>query len=189
MWTPGGYAPAPCVRQDIAVVVHLRDGHAHPYFVNLREGWEAAQAARVQADRENRAKRALGRAGAWFVPMPGIVEPKPAEVLTEQAVHAQYANPHRPAAGEQVAVRGEDGLVTWQDTADPARQLIAEIWKAVTVDGLAILWNMARDRGIAWSGPVAMVGEARRRQIECPQRALHTGGGKCACGWMVGVPV
>jgi hypothetical protein len=239
----GEYVPAPCVRQDVAVVVHLRDGKAEPYFVNLIEGWAAAQAAYEQMNREARAKRKLGAAGCWFAPLPNIVRPAPAQLLTQVAVQAAYADPGRPGPGqvgevvtvggidftrkvaadrvppimqppagpvvEERAVRGPDGLVRWEqktsaemmglpgaeaaevqtdDQAELRRHLIEAIWRAVTLDGLAILWNMARDRSVPWAGPVEMAADARRRQIECGQRALHTGTGKCACGWMPPIP-
>ncbi len=235
----GEYVPAPCVRQDVAVVVHLRDGKSVPYFVNLAEGWEAAQAAYAQMNREARAKRKIGGAGSWFAPVPGVVEPKPAQMLVQTAVAANYADPARPAAGQvgevvsvggidftrKVAANGDvtvsvpltegaptpDGWRTYTaggaetvgghgsmppvntEAPDPrsdlARLLIEAIWKAVTLDGLAILWNMARDRDVPWTGPVEQAADARRRQIECPQRAMsHVPGTvKCACGWVPAV--
>lgn len=270
----GEYVPAPCVRQDVAIVVHVRDGQAVPYFVNLTAGWDAAVAAYEQAEREKAAGRKLGAAGSWFVPVPGVKFPSRTDLLTQQAVAAQYADPYRPpglpaADGEHVAVRGDDGQVRWVPagsvppveqaypgnpspprfevvnqvtvggvtftkhsdgicnncapllagasstrvdgtefgtlcvncggvdersaeggTEDPnrlARMLIEQIWKTPTVQGLAILWNMAKDRGVPWRGPVAQAADARRRQIECPQRALHSGDGKCACGWVAGL--
>jgi len=213
--TNGEYVPAACVRQDVAIVVHLRDGKATPYFVNLTEGWGAAQAAYAQMERESRAKRKLGAAGCWFAAVPNIVQPPVLQTFIDTAVAADYANPARPASPEAVAamqpvefqaVRGADGMVRWEpepaaapDTwaidvqkadalAELKTLLIEQIWKTMTVDGLAILWNMAADRGVPWSGPVQMAGDARRRQIECGQRALHVGTGKCACGWVAGVP-
>lgn len=96
----GDYVPAPCVRQDVAIVVHVRDGQAVPYFVNLAEGWEAALAAKAQMDRESRSKRRLGATGAWFVPVPNVQRPAPAQVLGEHAAAERYADPARPAAGE-----------------------------------------------------------------------------------------
>lgn len=223
----GEYVPAPCVRQDVAVVVHIHDGDAAPLLVNLAEGWEAAQAAYAQINRKARAKRKLGAAGAWFAPLP-TKRPSRLTTFVETAAAAQYADPNRPGPGqvgevvtvggidftrkvaaddvgaehigEQVAVRDPaSGIVSWQATdavaaaaeaaTDVVRgQLIAAIWQARTVDALGILWNMANDRGVRWSGPVERAGDARRKQIECVQRALHTGRGKCACGWMPPLP-
>jgi len=230
----GRYVPVPCVRQDVAIVVHVRDGHANPYFVNLLEGWEAAQAAYAQMLREQRAKRELGAPGAWFVAMPGIKVPAVAQTLTEQAVAADYANPNRPpdrapaAPGERygvpgdplqwVAVTGTDGLVRWQ-REEPAigtqvtvggigftkvdsmanvaaagtldqtdRDAISAVWQAPDLAHLARTFEIyTQQLGRAWTGRVAEAGEARRRQIECPQRAMHTSG-KCACGWAAGLP-
>jgi hypothetical protein len=262
----GEYVPAPCVRQDVAVVVHVFNGDANPLLLNLAEGWGAAVAAHEQMQRKTRAKRKVGAAGAWFAPLP-TKRPSRLTSFVETAAAARYADPNRPAAGEvgeQVTVGGVDftrkvaaadagtvataqpisdgstrysvdvvegaptpdgwktheaagpvraevavrdpatGIVTWKPdpaptTAPPApatepvdelaetrKQLIAAIWQARTVDALAILWKMAQDRGVHWSGAVAMAGDSRRRQIECGQRALHAGSGKCACGWMAG---
>lgn len=223
----GEYVPAPCVRQDVAVVVHIFDGDANPLLLNLAEGWGAAVAAYEQVMRKARAKRSVGAEGAWFAPLPA----RKASRLTtfvETAAAARYGDPNRPGpgreamtgqVGEQVTVGGIDftrkvaageaevavrdpatGIVTWKAEEVPAAvpaeadaatevvrgQLIAAIWQARTVDALAILWKMAGDRGVTWAGPIAMAGDARRRQIECPQRELHGGSGKCACGWMTG---
>lgn len=256
MWLPTPeYVPTPCVRQDVGIVVHVRNGQAVPLFINLREGWEAAQAARTQADRERRAKRDFGSAGSWFAPVPGIVERSPVaarlDALTAGAVAADYANPARPGPGqvgevvtvggidftrlvsaegapgviaaggtpsvtvtttfadaapiastEQVAVTRPDGMTEWQpaslaeqypgEDAQRRKMLIDAIWQAMELDHLARLWRAAERESVPWTGPVEMAGNARRRQIECVQRALHTGTDpgrdKCACGWMPGVP-
>lgn len=87
----GEYVPAPCVRQDVAIVVHLRDGRAEPLFVDLAEGWDAAKAAYAQINREARAKRKLGSAGAWFAEVPGVVRPRVAQTFVEQMVATQPA--------------------------------------------------------------------------------------------------
>ncbi len=198
-----GYVDAPCVRQDVAIVVHVRDGKAIPYFVDLTAGWEAAQAAARQLQREKEAKK-------WFAPVPGIIEPKPAEVLTDVAVAGRYADPERPAStalatamldaskmtatalgpapmpgAVQVAERGADGLVRWH--AAGVQGLLNDIDRAKTVAELGKLWELAGREGIPWEGPVAAAGEARRRIIECPQRmGLHTLG-RCSCGWVEGL--
>lgn len=222
------YVDAPCVRQDVAIIVHVRDGKAIPYFVDLTAGWEAAQAAYAQLKREQAAKK-------WFAPVPGVVEPKPAEVLTEVAVAGRYADPERPPstalatamldasrvtatvlgpapmpaepldaeevmynranglpayyrepAQTQVAKRGADGLVRWSQTggtSGPVARVLQLISEAPDMAALGELWQGWTDAGNAWDGEVAAAGEARRRIIECPQAALHTGAGKCACGW------
>jgi hypothetical protein len=193
----GRYVPAPCVRQDIAIVVHLLDGKATPYFVNLAEGWDTAQAAYEQMQREQRAKRDLGRPGAWFVPMPGIKVPAVAQLVTEQAVAANYAG------GASVAVRRPDGTVDWvpapaaeaqeQGALDQIdRDAIAAVWQAPDLKHLETTFNIyTQQLGREWTGRIAEAGEARRRQVECPQRQLHKAVGsatvKCACGWVTGV--
>jgi len=226
----GEYVPAPCVRQDVAVVVHVGNGDANPLVVDLSEGWAAAVAAYEQINRKARAKRRVGAKGAWFAPLP-TKRATGLTTLVETAAAAGYADPNRPGpgqVGEVVTVAGIDftriqaapapdtvrpcgpqGSVTFSgaelvgghgpmpdpataptergELSETARQLVAAIWQARTVDGLAILWNMAGDRGVAWAGPVAMAGDARRRQIECVQRAMHVAGTvKCACGWLAG---
>lgn len=203
----GEYVPAPCVRQDVAIVVHVLDGAAVPYLINLTEGWEAAEAARAQADREARAKRALGASGAWFFELPGVKRPWVTQMLTEQAVAAQYADPERPmlatamrdaamAGGEQVAVRRADGNVTWETpvqngTLDEIdRQAIQTIWSTVEMSGLGRVWEIYTGGTVRrqWGGRVAEAAAARQRTLECPQRALHVGGGRCPCGWVPGIP-
>jgi hypothetical protein len=186
----GTYVPTPCVRQDVGVVVHLADGAAEPYFVNLVSGWDGAQAAYRQAKRESASKVRLGEPGAWFVPMPNIKRPQVAQMLTEQAVAANYAG------AAQVATRRADGNVEWKPAPqqgapvggldDVDRQAIDAIWAAPDLGYLAKTYEIYTGMGREWGGRVAEAGAARRRQIECPQRTMHTSG-KCACGWTQGV--
>lgn len=217
----GEYVPTPCVRQDVGIVVHLLDGDATPYFVNLTEGWDAAIAAYKQQLREQRAGRKLGAAGAWFVPVPNVKRapgPSAAEMATAAAQQADARGGQRclvcqesvspgqlncrkghPVGrpGEQVATKRADGLVDWQPAPAPAagvlddvdKQAVEAIWAAPDLAHLAKTFEIyTQQLARPWSGRVAEAGEARRRQIECPQRQLHSGGGKCACGWVAGVP-
>lgn len=229
----GRYVPAPCVRQDVGIVVHVLDGNANPYFINLIEGWEAARAAYAQMLREQRSKRQLETAGAWFVAVPGVKRPAITELVTATAVTKDYANPDRPpdrepayvgeriAAGtkEFVAVDRGDGWVHWEavepavgtqvtvagigftkvDTVqdivshgaldDVDKQAVEAIWAAGDLTHLSRTFEIYTTQlGRPWTGRIAEAGNARRRQIECPQRALHTGNGKCACGWVMGIP-
>ena len=248
----GEYVPTICVRQDIAIVVHVVEGDATPILINLEPGWRLAQRARAQYDDENASKRPLDESGSWFVAMPGIVRPKPAQMLTEQAVAADYANPNRErlvgrdiiagkvpgdvgdtlyagSEGTWEARRDADGMVRWHavepsstpagttieppvgtvatvggltftkiatvesvttagalDTVD--KQAIENVWQAAQLGDLAETYRIYTEVcGRTWGGRVAEAADARRRQIECPQRALHTGG-KCACGWQAGIP-
>jgi hypothetical protein len=110
-------------------------------------------------------------------------------MVTEQAVAANYAG------AAQVATRRPDGNVEWQPAAtstggldDVDKQAVEAVWAATTVDDLAKTWDIyVNTIGRQWGGRVAEAADARRRQIECPQRQLHTGG-KCACGWVAGLP-
>lgn len=188
MIADGEYQPAPCVRQDVAIVVHVRDGDAVPYFIDLSEGWEAALAAHQQLRREQRARTRVGGAGAWFAPVPNVKRPAPAELLTDHAVAERYGHVDRPETGGPVvahqAVRRPDGLVEWEPD-NLARSLVREIWLAATTERLGELWELARQHGVPWRGPVEQAGAARARIIDCPQREMHNPAttSKCACGW------
>jgi hypothetical protein len=238
----GEYVPAPCVRQDVAIVVHVLDGQATPYIVNLTEGWSAARAAYEQINRVARAKAALGSPGSWFVPLP-VQQPRPAQMFSETAATMHYAQPDQRVTPVQIiagkvanepgdrleqdgvvtheAYRREDGFVDWRpvdaeapvgthvtvggvgfvkvDTPENVAALgaldevdksaIEVVWAATTLDDLGKVWTIYTETcGRTWGGRVAQAADARRRQIECPQRQLHTGGGKCACGWTAGIP-
>lgn len=226
----GDYVTAPCVRQDVGVVVHVLDGAATPYFVDLTAGWRLAQRAAAQMDDVSASKRKLGEAGAWFVEMPGVVKPKPVQMFTEHAVAVQPASSTAPdlvgrdvvagkrataegeinaagAEGTWEARRGADGMFRWHRVEVPAgtygpsvaerptagldepdRQAIEVIWMAADLPALGRVFEIYTGTlGREWRGRVAEAAEARRRQIECPQRALHAGNGKCACGWVTGV--
>jgi hypothetical protein len=274
----GEYVPAPCVRQDVAVVVHLRDGRAEPMFVNLAEGWEAAQAAYAQMNRESRAKTGMGKPGAWFVALPNVKRPQTAALFVQSQAakdpnvvrHSLPAgtpgwtppasgcdncapliagasmtrvdgtdetqtqcidcgstagSPNAAQAGGEVAVKDPaTGLVSWHPATEPPvgtraevggltftkvdtvenvvargaldevdRSAIEAVWSATSVAGgqgsLSRVYEIYTVTvGRQWGGRVAEAATARQRQIECVQRALHTGGGKCACGWMTGIP-
>lgn len=181
----GEYVPAPCVRQDVAIVVHLAEGDAVPLFVNLMEGWEAAQAAYAQANRKARAKRTMGRPGAWFGAVPGVKRPQAAQLTVEQAVMAN------PAGAAQVAVRGADGMVRWEPAPamldDVDKQALDVIASADSREALAKVWEIyTQTVGRRWEGPVAEAAGARQLVVECGQRALHNGGA-CGCGWKAGM--
>jgi hypothetical protein len=183
----GEYVPTVCVRQDVGVVVHVADNDAVPYFVDLSAGWEAAKGAYANMQREQAAKRRLGEPGAWFVAMPNVKRPAVTQVVTEQAVAANYAG------AAQVATKRPDGNYEWKPAAGTVdevdKQAIENVWQATALGDLAETYRIYTEVcGRAWGGRVAEAADARRRQIECPQRQLHAGGGKCACGWTPGVP-
>lgn len=99
MLADGEYLAAPCVRQDVAIVVHVRNGDAVPLFIDLAFGWRLAQRAAAQRADERIARRRLGAHGSPFAAVPNVVRPRPAEVLTDHAVAQQYADPNRPGPG------------------------------------------------------------------------------------------
>lgn len=210
MWSPGdGWAvlDGEPINLDVGVLVHVRDGEAVPYLLDLRKGYEAAKAAAAQRDRSKSAKTALGSTGCWAAPMP-VKLPAPAELLTAAAVRADYANPARPEipVGGQVEVGG----ITFTKIADPVdaafgtppavtdtaaheaaqfaekwRAVVHMIWTADNRNELAGIYDGALAGGVPWAGPVAQAGEARLRIVECVQRAMHSPANsvRCACGW------
>lgn len=233
----GEYVPARCVRQDVGVVVHTTETGAVPYFVDLAEGWDTAQAAYRQMKREGRAKTRVGEPGAWFVEVPGIQRPR-AHAPVAADIAAQHAanrggqrclvchsdvDPGQencrkcgnrvslPAAEE--SYRRADGMVDWRPVGsvpaentlaaateadgsrpgaldDVDRQAIDAIWAARELSDLAKTFEIYTVTiGRTWAGRVAEAGAARQAQIACVQRELHTGGGKCACGWDPRFPV
>lgn len=197
MWLPPGqYVDAPCVRQDVGVVVHIdkETGAVRPLFVDLTTGWRLAQRAAAQAADEGVARRKLGVAGALFAEMPGIKQPRPVQSFVDHMA-TKEPTAARLAAAEQVAVTQPDGNVSWAPAPaaghgaldDIDRQAIANIWEARDLGALGETWRIYTEVcGRTWGGRVAEAADARRRQIECPQRQLHVTG-KCACGWVQGV--
>jgi hypothetical protein len=221
----GEYVPAPCVRQDVAIMVHLIDGTATPVFVNLTSGWRAARRAYEQINDKAQSKLAMGRQGAWFAEVPNVKRPRVAELLVQQAASrdtmAGHSLPGETAAPQQAVRDSATGMVSWQP--EPAigtqvevggvgftkvdsvaglaqhgaldevdRSAIGAVWSAVNLDGpassLAEVYRIYVEVvGRPWGGRVAEAAEARRRQIQCPQRQLHAGDGKCGCGWVAGV--
>lgn len=142
----GEYVPTRCVRQDVGIVVHVHNGEAVPYFINLTEGWEAAQAAYAQINRKSRAKRRLGAAGAWFAAVPGVQRapaPSPAEIAADRGgqrcltcqsgvgpgdevcrkcgnrVALPQVAPGAPVRVTQESYRREDGMIDWRTVEAP----------------------------------------------------------------------
>ena len=95
---------------------------------------------------------------------------------------------------EHVATVRPDGMVDWQPAGagvlgEVDKSAIEVVWAATDLAGLAKVFEIYTETcGRQWGGRVAEAAEARRRQIECPQRQLHTGGGRCACGWQPPLP-
>lgn len=199
----GTYEPMPKVSKTAGLVIHIRNGRATPYLVNLRRGWNGFRAAVEQRERIKSSKIRLGEPGAWAVPLQ--VDLPPATELTARA-HARGPQGFSgPATGHQigdtVTVGGiqftkHSELPTQESTeaylAGHIDQLdksaIENVWAAGSVADLAETFRIYTEVcGRTWGGRVAEAATARRRQIECPQRQLHTNGGKCACGWVGGL--
>lgn len=91
----------------------------------------------------------------------------------------------------QVAVRGSDGMVRWEDVpaVDPGliEHLLSAIGDADSTARLAELYDLATGQGVTWDGEVAAFGAKRGAIVSCVQRDLHTGTGACACGWRTGL--
>lgn len=184
-WIPGiGWVTPDWVRnvnQDVGVIVHVRNGDAIPILIDLRRGYAAALSARDNLRRSQEAKKSYGVEGAWAVPMT-VKRPAPAETLVAEAAARGYGrvdvDPVDAAFGTPAAV---------VDTTPDAKMLIERIWQAPTREVLGALYEWATEKGVPWRGPVEQAGAARFRQVECPQRELHAGPGKCACGWTASV--
>jgi hypothetical protein len=115
----GEYVDAPCVRQDVAIVVHTTETAATPLFINLIEGWEAARAAYAQISREARAKRKLDSPGAWFATVPGIKVPPIVPRMTAPERAAM-------AAASVAAAGGVPYCLVHPDTHVPCRKCVSE---------------------------------------------------------------
>lgn len=206
----GRYEPMPNVSKLVGLVIHVRNGRAVPYLVNLVEGWDSAQRAFEQREAMKRSKIGLGEPGCWAVP---LLPADPAEAAAERGGQRcltcqKPLTPGRthdcgtgavalPAASGEVqqAVRRPDGNVEWQPAGIPPgpQPLEAMLWEAVmaaeSLDELGRLFEQATATGVEWAGPIADAGLARSRVVQCAQRAMHdpTTTAKCACGWARGM--
>jgi hypothetical protein len=123
------------------------------------------------------------------VTVAGVPFTKHADLPTVEQALAAVPATVSPAGTAQVAVRGSDGMVRWEDVpaADPVRQqLIAAIAEADSLPRLAELYELATGNGVTWDGEVAAAGTHRGAIVSCVQRDLHTHG-VCACGWHSGM--
>lgn len=171
----GRWEPMPAVSKEVGLLIHVRDGRATPYALDLVAGWEAAQAAAAHRERVKASKIKLGVTGCWAVPVP--VKLPPATELTADAIARGPLGFSAPA-----------GEVRPGDLDDTDRQAIENVWGARELSDLAETYRIYTEVcGREWGGRVAEAGAARQRQIECPNRAMHTSG-KCACGWTPAVP-
>jgi hypothetical protein len=210
----GRYEPLPNVSRLVGLMIHVRDGRAVPYIVDLTAGWRSAQRAAAQRDELAASKTPLGNPGCWAQLVPIDLPPTPEGVAGVQQfvasvaargpmgasapagmTPAQYvatADTPRAELSAPTAVvteeaqRGPDGLVRWVAVPDEHplhTALVEQIDIAPDLPRLAALFELAQQHGVEWSGRVAELAERRRRIIECPQRALHSGAGRCACSW------
>lgn len=188
------YAPMPPVNKYVGLVVHLRDGVANLIPVDLVKGWAAAQAAYAQRERVADAK-----SGSWTFHIP-VKLPAATHLVARVAAPELAAARERPAltgdepvgtqvtVRESVAVRRADGMTEFVPvTPDVERFAIDAIGTANSMEELAGLFERVTGSGVAWAGEVERAGAWRAGIIECPQRELHTGSGRCACGWRAGL--
>lgn len=200
----GVYVDMPKVSRTVGLVIHLRDGRAVPYLVNLVAGWRQVLRAVDQRNELAASKAALGSKGCWAVLVPVQLPP-----ATEATAAAHERGPlgfsapagttpeeyrAEPAVVEQ-AVRAPDGTTTWTVVPEiPAgpQPLEAMLWQAIgaapDMGSLAHLFERATATGVAWEGPIADAGIVRARIIQCQQRAMHNPAttSKCGCGWTRG---
>lgn len=211
----GTYEPMPKVSKAIGLVIHVRNGRATPYLVDLVAGWEAARGAEAQRRRVAASKVKLGEPGCWAIPL-DVPLPAATEIVARAAepelqaaqaltVHTAAGVELTASAGEAVvqqAVRNPDGTTTWhvvESTPAPVpvpagpQPLEAMLWEAIqsamSLDELSGLFERATATGVAWEGPIAEAGIVRGRIVSCKQRTMHdpTTTGKCACGWARGM--
>lgn len=119
----GRWERMPQVNVVAALVIHVRDGRATPYLVDLTAGWDGVQAAVRQRDRIKAAKTELGKDGSWAILLPidlpeqapavqGIVEAAAARGPLGYSAPAgmtpqQYAaTAHLPRAEAAAAIAG-----------------------------------------------------------------------------------
>lgn len=90
LWVPGlGWVAMPPVRTDVAIVVHVRNGTAVPYLIDIREGWIDAQRAATQIARVSAAKTEMGNPGARFAPLPHKRAQQPMLPLVAEAAERE----------------------------------------------------------------------------------------------------
>jgi hypothetical protein len=96
------------------------------------------------------------------------------------------------AIPESVAVRRPDGMTEFVPAAQAERpraddamamQAIEAIGTAADMSALADLYERITGAGVPWVGEVERAGSWRAGIVQCPQRELHHGTGRCACGW------
>ena len=199
----GTYEPMPEVSRIVGLVIHVRNGRAIPYLVNLTDGWRAARRAAEQRDDLKQSKLAVSEEGAWAVALPNLPLPAAADLVAtahERGPMGFSAPPGTPAGGapaehavgDQVTVAGVT-FTKHGEQGDPLGelrgQLIEAIWQTTDLGGLAALYEQATTMGVHWNGAVQMAGTGRQRVIECVQRAMHDPAttSKCACGWERGM--
>lgn len=124
MWDPriNGYVPMPKVSQNIALIIHVRDGRAVPYVVNLAAGWKSALRAAEQRDELKASKLGLGEPGAWALAL-DVKLPAGTDIVATQA-HAELAAARERA--EQVAERALAGMLTPSDAVAIAQSPLSD---------------------------------------------------------------
>lgn len=80
------------INRDVAIVVHIRDGEAVPYLVDIKKGYRAALRAAAQRDDVRDSSIGLGAPGAWAFPL-SVQTPRAGELLgaavADKAAHAE----------------------------------------------------------------------------------------------------
>lgn len=199
MWNPRtqSYEPMPPVSRGVALIIHVRNGEAVPYLLNLEPGWRSALRAAQQRDDMKASKLELGESGCWAMPV-DVKLPAATDLVARQFQAEQEARAAQQTTGE-VAVQRADGMYDFQPSpavsvhsemqefrSEMQQFAIDAIGNAVDLSALSVLFTQITASGVAWDGDVARAGEIRGRIVQCPQRALHTRG-RCACGWRQGL--
>lgn len=144
----GRYEPMPNVSKLVGLVVHVRNGQAVPYLVDLAAGKEAADGAAAQLRRIKASKVRVGDPGSWVLPVQvpmhvqTIVEaaaargplggsaPVPGMTTAEYVATADVPRASLPAA--VAALRGDESSATVEARAAHG----FEVGDTVTVGGI-----------------------------------------------------
>jgi hypothetical protein len=217
IWHEGALRPLSEVgiefSRDMGWVIHVRDGAATLYALDLVAGWKLVRAA-MYLRGAHRDKNALA------VAIPVSITPPPTAGIVAAAV-ANGPNGYAPPASatdtdaqplldspqvQAVVAELSDGQATLAfrgqvtaaelagdaqrgsaPTAPPAEidmqdMLLREIELADDRGRLSELYEIAQGYPGLWAA-VELHAMLRGQIVGCVQRALHGGGGRCACGW------
>lgn len=99
----GTYSAMPNVSKIVGLVIHVRDGRAVPYLIDLSKGWTSAQRAYAQREAMRESKIKLGDEGAWAFALPVDMPPATEIVAAAHARHVAELAQRKAAEGDPTA--------------------------------------------------------------------------------------